>query len=64
VIAARLAQLSPSAYDLAGLAATIGRSFSFDLLAKATDWDEDSLSRALEELWAAPNHRGEGLGEL
>jgi DNA-binding SARP family transcriptional activator/Cdc6-like AAA superfamily ATPase len=51
VIAARLAQLSPPAYELAGLAATIGRPFSFDLLAKATDWDEDGLSRALEELW-------------
>ena len=51
VIAARFAQLSPPAYELAGLAATIGRPFSFDLLAKATDWDEDSLSRALEELW-------------
>lgn len=51
VIAARFAQLSPSAYELAGFAATIGRPFSFDLLAKATDWDEESLSRALEELW-------------
>ncbi len=51
VIAARLAQLSPPAYELAGLAAAIGRPFSFDLLARATDWDEDSLSRALEELW-------------
>jgi DNA-binding SARP family transcriptional activator/predicted ATPase len=51
VIAARLAQLSPSAYELAGLASTIGRPFSFELLAKATDWDEDSVSRALEELW-------------
>ncbi|MCC6862673.1 MAG: AAA family ATPase [Bryobacterales bacterium] len=51
VIAARIAQLSPPAYELAGLAAAIGRPFSFDLLAKATDWDEDSLSRALEELW-------------
>jgi DNA-binding SARP family transcriptional activator len=51
VIAARLAQLSPSAYEMAGLASTIGRPFSFDLLAKATDWDEDSLSSALEELW-------------
>ncbi|HUI78282.1 MAG TPA: BTAD domain-containing putative transcriptional regulator [Bryobacteraceae bacterium] len=51
VIAARLAQLSPPAYELAGIAATIGRSFSYDLLAKATDWDEDSLTRALEELW-------------
>jgi DNA-binding SARP family transcriptional activator/predicted ATPase len=51
VIAARFAQLSPPAYELAGLAAVIGRPFSFDLLAKATDWDEESLSRALEELW-------------
>jgi DNA-binding SARP family transcriptional activator/predicted ATPase len=51
VISARLAQLSPAAYELAGLAATIGRSFSFDLLARATDWDEESVSRALEEVW-------------
>ena len=51
VISARIAHLSPPAYELAGLAATIGRPFSFDLLAKSTDWDEDSLSRALEELW-------------
>jgi DNA-binding SARP family transcriptional activator/predicted ATPase len=51
VIGARLAQLSPSACELAGLAATVGQSFSFDLLAKASDWDEDSVSRALDELW-------------
>jgi DNA-binding SARP family transcriptional activator len=51
VIGARLAQLSPPAYELAGWAATVGQSFSFDLLAKASDWDEESLSRALDELW-------------
>jgi tetratricopeptide (TPR) repeat protein len=51
VIAGRLGNLSPSAYELAGLAASIGRPFSSDLLAKATDWDEDSLLRSLEELW-------------
>jgi DNA-binding SARP family transcriptional activator/predicted ATPase len=51
VIAARLAQLSKPSYELAGMAGAIGRAFSFDLLAKATDWDEDSLSRALDELW-------------
>jgi DNA-binding SARP family transcriptional activator/predicted ATPase len=51
VISARLAQLSAPAYELAGLAAAIGRSFTMELLAKATDWDEDSLSGALEELW-------------
>ncbi|HVW84812.1 MAG TPA: AAA family ATPase [Bryobacteraceae bacterium] len=51
VIVARLSQLSTSAYELAGFAGAIGQAFSFDLLAKATDWDEDSLSRALDELW-------------
>ncbi|HVT99394.1 MAG TPA: AAA family ATPase [Acidobacteriaceae bacterium] len=51
VISARLAQLSAPAYELAGLAAAIGRSFTTELLAKATDWDEDSVSGALEELW-------------
>jgi DNA-binding SARP family transcriptional activator/predicted ATPase len=51
VITARLSQLSKPSYELAGTAAAIGRPFSFDLLAKATDWDEDSLSRALDELW-------------
>ena len=62
VIAARIAQLSPPAYELAGLAATIGRPFSFDLLAKATDWDEESLSRALEELWQRRIIEGQGAG--
>ena len=62
VIAARFAQLSPSAYELAGLAATIGRPFTFDLLAKASDWDEDSLSRALEELWQRRIVEGQGAG--
>jgi DNA-binding SARP family transcriptional activator len=51
VIAARLSSLSSISYELAGLAGVIGRRFSIDLLAKATDWDEDSLVRALEELW-------------
>jgi DNA-binding SARP family transcriptional activator/predicted ATPase len=51
VISARLAQLSSPAYELTGLAAAIGRPFTMELLAKATDWDEESLSNALEELW-------------
>ena len=62
VISARLAQLSASAYELAGLAATIGRPFSSDLLAKAADWDEDSVSRALEELWRRHIIDGQGSG--
>ncbi len=60
VIGARFAQLSSAAYELAGLAAIIGRPFSFELLAKATDWDEDSLSRALEELWQRRIIDGQG----
>jgi DNA-binding SARP family transcriptional activator/predicted ATPase len=62
VISARLAQLSLPAYELVGLAATIGRPFSFDLLGKATDWDEDSLSRAMEELWQRRIIDGQGAG--
>ena len=63
VIVARLAQLTPSAYELAGFAGAVGRAFSFDLLAKATDWDEDSLSRALDELWQRRIIEGKGAGE-
>jgi DNA-binding SARP family transcriptional activator/predicted ATPase len=51
VIAARLAQLPPAAYELAGLAGVVGRPFSFELLEQATDWDEASVSQALDELW-------------
>jgi len=63
VISARLAQLSKPAYELAGMAGAIGRSFSFDLLAKATDWDEDSLSQALDELWQRRIIEGHGVAE-
>jgi DNA-binding SARP family transcriptional activator/predicted ATPase len=51
VITARLAQLTAASYELAGLASVIGRPFSFELLEKATDWDEGSVSQALDELW-------------
>jgi predicted ATPase len=51
VIASRLAQLTAASYELAGLASVVGRPFSFELLEKATDWDEDSVSNALDELW-------------
>jgi DNA-binding SARP family transcriptional activator/predicted ATPase len=51
VIAARLAQLSAPARELASLAATIGRAFTFDVLARASDYDEDRLVRGLDELW-------------
>ncbi|HEY3782065.1 MAG TPA: AAA family ATPase [Fimbriimonadaceae bacterium] len=64
VIASRLGNLSPPAYELAGLAACIGRPFAAALLAKVTDWDEESLVRSMEELWRRwiiENRNGESL---
>ncbi|MFL5801098.1 MAG: ATP-binding protein, partial [Roseiflexaceae bacterium] len=51
VLAARLAQLSPAAREVASLAATIGRAFTFAVLARASDADEPTLVRGLDELW-------------
>jgi DNA-binding SARP family transcriptional activator/predicted ATPase len=51
VIASRLSQLTATSYELAGFASVVGRPFSFELLEKATDWDEGSVSSALDELW-------------
>ncbi|HNS50146.1 MAG TPA: BTAD domain-containing putative transcriptional regulator [Anaerolineae bacterium] len=51
VLEARLAQLSAPARELAGVAAAIGREFSFQLLARASSHDEDFLVRDLDELW-------------
>ena len=51
LLEARLAQISPPARELTGLAATIGREFSFKLLAKASNCDEDTLVHELDELW-------------
>jgi DNA-binding SARP family transcriptional activator/predicted ATPase len=60
VITARLAQLSPAAYELAGLTSAMGQTFTLDLLAKSTDWDDDSLSAALDELWQRRIIEGQG----
>jgi predicted ATPase len=51
VIQSRLLQLSPQALELAGVAAVIGRAFTVNILAQASDNDEDSLVRGLDELW-------------
>ncbi len=50
VIEMRLAQLSPQARQLAGLAAVIGREFRYRLLVIATDEQEAWVIRALDEL--------------
>ena len=51
VIAGRLARLSRPAADLAGVAATIGRAFTVDLLAAVTELEEQAFIGALDELW-------------
>ncbi|WP_309572548.1 AAA family ATPase [Deinococcus sp.] len=64
VIAARLAQLSPAARSVTGLAATIGRAFEAGVLRQASDLDEEELAQALDELWQRaiireqPQHAG------
>ncbi len=51
VLEARLAQLSPAGQELAGLAATVGREFTVDLLTRASSHDEEHVVDALDELW-------------
>lgn len=51
VIEARLNQLSPTAHEVAGLAAAHNSQFSFELLSHAGDYSEEDLVSALDELW-------------
>ena len=51
VVSARLRQLSPSARKAMDVMATIGRDFTYSVLAKASDENEDTLIQALDELW-------------
>jgi hypothetical protein len=51
VIEARLGQLSAGARGLIGVAATIGREFTLDVLARVHGADEEASVRALDELW-------------
>jgi predicted ATPase/DNA-binding SARP family transcriptional activator len=63
LITARLAELTAPAYELAGLASVVGRPFSLELLATATDWDERSVSEALDELWQRRIIESRGVSE-
>ena len=51
VIAARLSHLSAPAHDLACLAATIGRAFSYEVLLHASGASPNDLADWLDELW-------------
>ena len=47
----RLSQLSANAQALIQIAAVIGREFTFEVLARASDQSEDALVQGLDELW-------------
>lgn len=51
VIEQRLAQLSEPALRLVSVAAVIGNEFTGDVLAAASDTDDETLVGALDELW-------------
>lgn len=51
VVAARLERLSPDAREVAALAAVVGRRFEFEALSGASDLEEASVARAVDELW-------------
>ncbi|HOQ98335.1 MAG TPA: BTAD domain-containing putative transcriptional regulator, partial [Anaerolineae bacterium] len=51
VLAARLEALTPAARELLGVAAVVGREFTFDVLQRASGGSEEALVRALDELW-------------
>lgn len=61
VIARRLKQVTPAARELLRVAAVIGRSFVFGVLARAADASEDDLVRGLDELWQRRIVREHGL---
>ena len=51
ILQRRLAQASPTAQEVAGLAASVGRYFSLDLLVEASDADGQDVVQAVDELW-------------
>ena len=51
VLRRRLSELSPEAQRCVALAAAVGRDFRLDLLVEASDQDEVTVVRAVDELW-------------
>jgi len=51
MLRARLEGVSPTARDVAALAAAVGREFTIALLVEASELDADAVVRALDELW-------------
>ncbi len=47
----RLAQATPAAREVSGLAAAVGTNFTLDLLTEASDLDDGAVVAAVDELW-------------
>ncbi|HEX7161664.1 MAG TPA: AAA family ATPase [Trebonia sp.] len=62
VLRKRLAQASPAAQQVAGLAAAVGTDFSLDLLTEASDLAADDVVAAVDELWRSRILREFGTG--
>ena len=62
VLRKRLAQASPAAQEVAGLAAAVGTNFSLDLLTEASDLAADGVVTAVDELWRSRILREFGTG--
>jgi DNA-binding SARP family transcriptional activator len=62
VLRKRLAQASPAAQEVAGLAAAVGTNFSLDLLTEASDLAADGVVAAVDELWRNRIMREFGAG--
>jgi DNA-binding SARP family transcriptional activator/tetratricopeptide (TPR) repeat protein len=62
VLRRRLAQATPAAQEVAGLAAAVGTDFTLDLLAEASDLTADAVVAAVDELWRSRILRELGTG--
>ena len=62
VLRTRLEQLSPTAQEIASLAAAVGRDFDLGLLCEASDFETDDVVRAVDELWSRRIAREVGEG--
>ena len=62
VLHRRLAQATPGARELAGLAAAVGRDFSLALLSEASDLGAEEVVRCVDELWRRRILREVGTG--
>ncbi len=62
VLRKRLAQATPVAQEVAGLAAAVGTDFALDLLTEASDLTADAVVGAVDELWRSRILREFGTG--